>query len=358
MAVAIITGSGGLVGSAAVRLFCARGFDVVGVDNDMRQYFFGPAASTSWNVRALRDACPRFTPCEADIRDRDALKALFSRYGKDVGVVVHTAAQPSHDWAVREPLTDFGVNALGTLNLLELARQRCPDAVFIFTSTNKVYGDGVNRLRYRELDTRFEPEEGEPYAEHGVDEGMTVDQTLHSVFGASKVAADVLVQEYGRYFGMRTGVFRGGCLTGPDHSAAQLHGFLGYLMRCAVRDVPYTVFGHSGKQVRDNIHADDVASAFWHFFQAPRPGEVYNIGGGRHSNISMREAIAACEKLTGKTIRVAYRDEARVGDHKWWISDVRKFRSHYPAWNYAYDIDAILRELREGVSRRSAEAGE
>ena len=352
MSVAVITGSGGLIGSAVVRFFFAKGFDVVGVDNDARSYFFGPAASTSWNVAKLEKDCPAYVHNTIDIRDTAAIDRLFSRYGNNIQLIVHTAAQPSHDWATREPETDFTINANGTLNLLEATRKHCPDATFIFTSTNKVYGDSVNRLAYKELETRYELADGEPYAEHGVDEHMSLDHCTHSLFGVAKASADLLVQEYGRYFGMKTGTFRGGRLTGSDHSAAQLHGFLGYLMRCAITGTPYTIFGYKGKQVRDNIHADDVVGAFWHFFNKPRPGEVYNIGGGRHSNISMLEAIAVCEKLAGKTMNISFEEDARIGDHRWWISDIRKFRSHYPDWDYTYTIDSVMYELYEGIAQR------
>ncbi|MDL2210386.1 NAD-dependent epimerase/dehydratase family protein [Desulfovibrio sp. OttesenSCG-928-O18] len=352
MSVAVITGSGGLIGSAAVRFVHDKGLDAVGLDNNARRHFFGSAADTTWNVESLRANCSRYTHHHLDIRDENGVNGVFSRYGKAVSLVIHTAAQPSHDWARRDPLTDFSINATGTLMLLEAVRKHCPDAAFVFTSTNKVYGDTVNTLAYRELETRFEPVETEPYAEHGVDEGMSLDRCTHSIFGVSKASADLLVQEYGRYFGMRTGVFRGGCLTGSDHSAAELHGFLGYLMRCAIKNEPYTVYGYKGKQVRDNIHARDIVNAFWHFFESPRPGEVYNMGGARHANISMREAVAACEKLTGRPMRVTYTDEERIGDHKWWISDVRKFQSHYPGWRHTCTMDAILEEIYEGMLQR------
>lgn len=257
---------------------------------------------------------------------------------------MHTAAQPSHDWAAREPHTDFGVNAIGTLNLLESTRKHCPDAVFVFTSTNKVYGDTPNRLPLVELDTRYELEPSHPYYP-GIDETMSIDQTKHSLFGVSKAAADLMVQEYGRYFGMKTVCFRGGCLTGPAHAGTELHGFLAYLMKCTVTGQPYRVFGYKGKQVRDNIHSFDLVNAFWEFFKAPRSGEVYNIGGSRHSNCSMLQAIAECEKISGKKLSWTYVEDNRIGDHIWWISDVRKFQRHYPAWRYKYNLDGILREI-------------
>lgn len=283
-----------------------------------------------------------------DIRDADAINALFAEFGSDVTLVVHTAAQPSHDWAAKEPLTDFNVNANGTLHLLEATRNHCPEAVFIFTSTNKVYGDTPNRLPLVELDTRWEIEESHPY-QIGIDENMSIDHTKHSLFGASKVAADVLVQEYGRYFGMKTAVFRGGCLTGPAHAGAELHGFLAYLMKCIVEKNPYRIFGYKGKQVRDNIHCNDLVSAFLHFYKNPRCGEVYNIGGSRHSNCSMLEAIAIGEELSGNKLDYTYLEDNRVGDHIWYISDVRKFQEHYPDWSYQYNQRDILEEIYKAL---------
>jgi CDP-paratose 2-epimerase len=265
-------------------------------------------------------------------------------FGAAIKVVVHTAAQPSHDWAAREPHTDFTVNANGTLNVLEAARQHCPEAVFIFTSTNKVYGDTPNRLPLRELETRWEIDPTHAYRE-GVDETMSIDQTKHSLFGASKVAADVLVQEYGRYFGMKTACFRGGCLTGPAHAGTELHGFLAYLMKCTTSGRPYRVFGYKGKQVRDNIHSHDLVEAFWQFFQAPRSGEVYNLGGSRHSHGSMLESIALCEQISGQKLNWTYVEDNRIGDHIWWVSDVRKFQAHYPQWSYRYGMREILQEI-------------
>ena len=352
MTIAIVTGSGGLVGAESVRRFAEGGMDVVGIDNDMRRYFFGPSASTRWQVDALRAAQPRYTHAPVDIRDSAAVEAIFERGGRDIGVVVHCAAQPSHDWAAREPATDFTVNANGTLALLEAARKHAPDAVFIFVSTNKVYGDRPNHLPLVEQATRMELAPGHEWAEFGIPEQMSIDGTLHSLFGASKVAADVMVQEYGRYFGMRTACFRGGCLTGPGHSGAQLHGFLAYLMKCAVTGTPYTVFGHKGKQVRDNIHARDLAEAFWCFFRRPAAGEVFNIGGGRHANVSMQEAIAMAEGIAGRPVERTYSDEARTGDHVWWISDVRKFQAMYPEWQFRYGIREIMEDIHAGLTER------
>lgn len=344
MSLALVTGSGGLIGSESVRYLAGRGLEVVGLDNDMRRYFFGPEASTLPVSESLQRTCRGFQFHACDIRDQAAVEAIFQRHGRAISLIIHTAAQPSHDWAAREPLTDFGVNATGTLNLLEATRRHCPDAVFIFTSTNKVYGDTPNRLPLVEQATRWEPEATHPYAAHGIDESMSIDQTKHSIFGASKAAADLMVQEYGRYFGMKTGIFRGGCLTGPQHAGAELHGFLAYLMKCAVTGRAYKIFGYQGKQVRDNIHSHDLVEAFFHFYQAPRAGEVYNIGGSRFSNCSMLEAIRLCETITGRPMQTTYLDNNRIGDHIWWISDVRKFQAHYPGWRLTRNVQDILQE--------------
>ena len=352
MDIALVTGSAGLIGAEAARFFSAQGFRIVGIDNNMRRAFFGEEASTDWSRRELEATLPDYTHQAIDIRDRPAVEALFAEYGADITVVIHTAAQPSHDWAAKDPHTDFTVNALGTLVLLESTRRSCPQASFIFTSTNKVYGDNPNLLPLVELETRWEVAPDHPYAEHGIDEKMSVDHTKHSLFGVSKLAADALVQEYGRYFGMNTVCFRGGCLTGPGHSGTMLHGFLSYLARCAITGDRYTVFGYKGKQVRDNIHSYDLVNMFWHYHQSPRPGEVYNAGGGRHSNCSMREAIALCERLAGKKMNVAYSDENRIGDHIWYISDTRKFQAHYPGWGYTYDMPRILEQIFESMAAR------
>ena len=354
MSIALVTGSSGLIGSESVHFFASRFSQVIGIDNDMRAYFFGKESSTEWNRRQLTEAYSNFTPVQADIRDFQALEPIFKQYNTDIKLIVHTAAQPSHDWAAKEPITDFGVNAVGTLNLLELCRLHCPHAVFIFTSTNKVYGDRPNELPLVELDTRWEIEETHPYFAQGIDENMSIDQSKHSVFGASKVAADVMVQEYGRYFGMNTGTFRGGCLTGPNHSGAQLHGFLAYLMRCAITKTPYTIFGYKGKQVRDNIHSYDLVNMFWHFYQQPRPGEVYNAGGGRFANCSMLEAIALCEQISGNKMQYSYAETNRIGDHIWYISDLTKFKSHYPNWAPQYNLEDTLVQMHQNMSKRYA----
>ena len=296
----VVTGAAGLIGSEAVRFFADKGQTVVGIDNDMRSYFFGRTASTNWNRDVLLERYDEaYIHRDIDIRDDAAIQGVFSEYGSDIALVIHTAAQPSHDWASKEPQTDFTVNANGTLTLLEACRKYSPLSVFIFTSTNKVYGDTPNRLPLHRLETRWEIDADHPYCE-GIDESMSVDASVHSLFGASKLAADILVQEYGRYFGMKTVVFRGGCLTGPAHAAAELHGFLAYLMHCAVKGQPYTIYGYEGRQVRDNIHSFDLVSAFNECFKHPRCGEVYNIGGSRFSNCSVLEAISLCEGITGK----------------------------------------------------------
>jgi CDP-paratose 2-epimerase len=354
MAICIVTGSAGLIGSEAARRWAGEGYDVIGVDNDMRAHFFGAEASTAWNRRLLEEQLRGYQHLSIDIRDFAAIDSLFAARGRDIACVVHTAAQPSHDWAARDPHADFSVNANGTLNLLEATRRHAPEAPFIFTSTNKVYGDQPNALPLVELETRWELASSHPWAKDGIDESMSIDRTLHSLFGASKVAADVLTQEYGRYFGMKTACFRGGCLTGPAHSGTELHGFLAYLVKCVVTGRPYTVFGYRAKQVRDNIHAHDLIEAFWQFFQAPRSAEVYNIGGGRHANVSMIEAIEIASRLSGRSFRHIYRDENRIGDHIWWIGSIERFRSHYPGWSMKYDIESTIAEIADAVRLRES----
>ena len=352
MSIAIVTGSAGLIGSETVRLLHEKGLDVVGIDNNMRRYFFGDEASTAWCTEQLQQTLSNFEHLDLDIRNQDAIERVFNRLGNSVSLVVHTAAQPSHDWAAREPHTDFTINANGTLILLEATRKYCPDATFIFTSTNKVYGDTPNHLPIVEEKTRWELDSSHPYSEHGIDEAMSLDQCKHSLFGASKVAADILVQEYGRYFGMKTGVFRGGCLTGPAHSGAELHGFLAYLVKCTFTGKRYNILGYKGKQVRDNIHSHDLVSAFWYFHQTPRSGVVYNIGGSRHSNCSILEAIALIQEIVGRELQYVVSGEARSGDHIWWISDVRRFKNDYPEWSYKYDLKSILHEIADAVAER------
>ncbi|MFY1618575.1 NAD-dependent epimerase/dehydratase family protein [Micromonospora sp. WMMD736] len=345
--VALVTGSGGLIGSEAVRHFAGLGLDVVGIDNDMRRYFFGEDGSTSWSLERLgRDLGNSYTHHAVDIRDRDGLEQVFKKYGSDIAVVIHSAAQPSHDWAAKEPYTDFDVNAGGTLNMLENTRQYAIDAAFIHCSTNKVYGDRPNSLPLIELETRYELPEDHRWYE-GITEEMSIDHSLHSVFGASKVAADVMVQEYGRYFDMKTACFRGGTLTGPAHSAAELHGFLAYLMRCVMEGRTYNLFGYKGKMVRDAIHSHDVLTAFEAFFRSPRSAEVYNLGGGRHSNTSHIEAFAIAQEITGREARINYVEQNRTGDHQWYVSSMGRFEAQYPDWKITYDVPMILREIYE-----------
>jgi CDP-paratose 2-epimerase len=342
---ALITGSAGLIGSESVRFFAEKGFDIIGIDNDMRKYFFGDEASTEWNNNLLKEKYKSYKHYNADIRNNDEIEKIFKEHKFDI--IIHTAAQPSHDWAAKEPFTDFTVNANGTLVILENFRKYSPEAVFIYTSTNKVYGDTPNKLPLVELEKRYEIEESHPYFKEGIDESMSIDNSKHSIFGASKLAADIMVQEYGKYFGLNTAVFRGGCLTGPNHSGTQLHGFLAYLVKCIATGQKYTIFGYKGKQVRDNIHSFDLVNMFWHVYQKPRQGEVYNAGGSRHSNISMLEAIDKIEKILGKKAIYEYKDENRIGDHIWYISDVSKFKEHYPDWNFKYNIDDILNQICE-----------
>ena len=346
MQIAIITGSAGLIGSEAVDFFARKGFKVIGIDNDLRKYFFGEEGSTQWNKTRLEQTVPGYVHKNIDIRNVEPLSALFSEFNKDIKLIIHTAAQPSHDWAAKEPLTDFGVNANGTLNLLEMARQHSPEAVFIFTSTNKVYGDRPNSLELVEQRIRWDLPESHPFYQ-GIDETMSIDYSKHSLFGASKVAADILVQEYGRYFGMKTVSFRGGCLTGPNHSGAKLHGFLAYLMKCCVTSQPYTIIGYKGKQVRDNIHSYDLINAFYAYYENPRPAEVYNIGGGRKNSCSILEAIQVCEEITGKKMNTEYTDQNRSGDHIWYISSLKKFQEHYPSWEQKYTVQQTLEQIYE-----------
>jgi CDP-paratose 2-epimerase len=349
----IITGAGGLIGGEATKFWHKKNYGIIGIDNDMRAYYFGQEASTNKNIKLYKDTLKNFKHYAVDIRDVTALEKIFKEYGGEIAGVIHTAAQPSHDWAAREPFTDFGVNAMGTLNILEMTRLYAADVPFIFTSTNKVYGDTPNRLPLVELDTRWEIASSHPFHDRGIDESMSIDNSKHSIFGASKVAADVMAQEYGKYFGMKTGVFRGGCLTGPTHCGTELHGFLAYLIHCAVTKKEYRIFGYKGKQVRDNIHSHDLIAAFWEYFQNPKQGEAYNMGGSRHSNISMLEAIAKIEGILGYKMNYTLLDEARIGDHIWYISDVSKFQRDYPNWKYEYNCDRIIREMVENEVTKS-----
>ena len=348
----LITGSSGLIGSQAVEHFDHQGYLVIGVDNNMRREFFGPPGDTTWNLARLKKATSRFDHRNLDIRDREGIFALFKEYRFDA--ILHCAAQPSHDKAKEIPLVDFEVNALGTANVLEAMRQCCPEARLVFLSTNKVYGDVPNEKPLKELPTRYDY--ADPADWNGIDEECRIDRTTHSVFGASKVAADVLAQEYGRYFGLNVGVFRGGCLTGPNHSGVELHGFLSYLVKVAIAGEIYKVFGYKGKQVRDNIHSFDVVRAAEEFFKNPRPGEVYNIGGGRENSISILEAFRRIEQITGKRVRWEYRDESRKGDHVCYITDLHKLRSHLPNWNLTYDLEKILEEIVESEEKHARTA--
>ncbi|MDP8211720.1 MAG: NAD-dependent epimerase/dehydratase family protein [Candidatus Zapsychrus exili] len=351
MKIALVTGSLGLIGSEAVKYFKLKGFDIIGIDNDMRKYFFGDNASTSWNKKLLIENVEGYKHYDLDIRDLTGLTQIFKEYNKDIKVIIHTAAQPSHDWAAREPLTDFEINANGTLNLLELTRNNCPEAVFIFTSTNKVYGDTPNSLPLIEEESRFEISKDNKFFD-GIDESMSIDQSKHSLFGASKVAADVLVQEYGRYFGIKSVCFRGGCLTGPNHSGAMLHGFLSFLVKCCITGETYSILGYKGKQVRDNIHSHDLVNAFYHFYQNPKVAQVYNIGGGRENSCSILEAIKACEDISGKKLNTKYVEDSRAGDHIWYISSLEKFKRHYPEWSLKYGLEEIIKEIFEdGLSK-------
>jgi CDP-paratose 2-epimerase len=337
----LVTGSSGLIGSEAVEHFDRQGYQVHGIDNNMRREFFGAPGDTTWNLDRLRRATKKFTHHAIDIRNRSALDALFRAHRFDL--IVHCAAQPSHDRAREIAILDFEVNALGTVNLLEATRVHCPEAPFIFMSTNKVYGDAPNEILMKELETRWEYARPEDY--QGIDENCRIDRTLHSLFGASKASADLMAQEYGRYFGMNVCIFRGGCLTGPSHSGVELHGFLSYLVKVAISGDTYSVFGYKAKQVRDNIHSHDVVRAMEEYAANPRPGEVYNMGGGRENSVSMLEAIAKIEQLSGKKVNWKYMDENRKGDHICYISNLAKFKSHYPKWSVTISVDEIFRQI-------------
>lgn len=348
MKIAIITGSAGLIGSQACDFFSEKGYKIIGIDNDMRAYFFGEGSSTKDSLESLKSKINDYEHYNIDIRDYQKLNEVFSKYSNDIDIVIHTAAQPSHDWAANEPLTDFSINATGTINMLEVTRLNCPKATFIFTSTNKVYGDTPNKSPYiQERESRWEcvDDLGNPTS---IDETMSIDNTKHSVFGASKVAADVMCQEYGKYFGMNVGIFRGGCLTGPNHAGAELHGFLSYLVKCVVNNKPYTIFGYKGKQVRDNIHSWDLVNMFWEFHQNPKQGEVYNAGGGRDNSTSILEAIDTINRIAETNwSNYTISEQNRIGDHIWYISNLRKFRTHYPNWNITIDLEETIKQMVE-----------
>ena len=344
----LVTGSSGLIGSEVCVFFASQGYAIHGVDNNQRATFFGPQGDTRWNQTRLSQALPHFTHHECDIRDRQGVQNLLKEVTPDV--IVHTAAQPSHDLAASIPYDDFDVNAVGTLNMLEATRQACPESPFIHMSTNKVYGDAPNNIARKELETRWDYDD--PTYEHGIAETFTIDQSKHSLFGASKVAADIMVQEYGRYFNLPTCCLRGGCLTGPNHSGVELHGFLSYLIKCNLEEREYTVFGYKGKQVRDNIHSHDVAQFMWAFSQAPRCGEVYNLGGGKNNSCSILEAFELSEKYSGKKMKYTYSDQNRAGDHICYYSDLRKMKTHYPNWDITKSLDDTFREIVESWQNR------
>lgn len=344
MSVAVITGSCGLIGCEAVNFFCKLGCDVIGIDNDMRSKFFGRESSTMASRKLLKKNLKNYRHYDIDVRDEKAIKKIFSKYQKDISLIIHTAAQPSHDWAAKEPYIDFSINANATFILLESFRLFCPNAIFIFTSTNKVYGDGPNTLPFVEGEKRYELSGNHRYY-NGIDESFGIDNRLHSLFGASKVAADILVQEYGKYFGLKTVVFRGGCFAGSGHLGAELHGFLSYMVKCCITGKKYTIYGYKGKQVRDNLHSYDLVNAFYQFSLNPRMGEIYNIGGGRLSNISILEAIDICEKLSGRKFDYEYTEITRKGDHIWWVTDFSKFKKDYPGWNLTYSIEKIIEDI-------------
>jgi len=342
----LVTGSSGLIGSEAVEFFDKMDFPITGVDNNMRADFFGPKGDTTWNRQRLETTCRNFTHTELDIRDRKAVDELFTSSPFDL--IVHTAAQPSHDLAASRPFDDFDVNAVGTLNLLEACRQHLPEAVFIHVSTNKVYGDGPNFIKLKELETRWDYDD--PAYAHGIPETFSIDNCLHSLFGASKAAGDIMAQEYGKYFGLKTGIFRGGCLTGPQHSGVELHGFLNYLVLVALREGDYTIFGYKGKQVRDQIHCWDVINCFWHFAQNPRPGEVYNLGGGKGNAASLLECVDMVHEASGKKPKLTYSEQNRIGDHICYYSDLRKLKQHFPDWDLTYDLERIVDEMVKTIT--------
>ena len=359
MSIALITGSAGLIGSQASDFFSRKGYRIIGIDNDMRSYFFGEDSSTKDSLESIKSKINDYEHHNIDIRDYDKLKVIFLKYSSEIEIIIHTAAQPSHDWAAKEPLTDFSINATGTLNLLELTRLNCPNATFIFTSTNKVYGDRPNynydtgkfddyNLLIKEFDTRYEGLNRIDGNLTSIDESMSIDNTKHSVFGSSKVAADIMCQEYGKYFNMNVGIFRGGCLTGPNHAGSELHGFLSYLVKCIINNKPYTIFGYKGKQVRDNIHSLDLVNMFWYFHQNPKNGEVYNAGGGRNNAISILEAIDLINKTSGLNWNnYTTSDENRIGDHIWYISDLSKFKKDYPNWDITITIEETIKQMVE-----------
>ena len=345
MSIVLITGSSGLIGSESVEFFSEKGFDVVGIDNNLRQLFFGKEASTLWiKKKLIKNNKKNFTPINIDIRNYNSLEKIFKKYKKNISLIIHCAAQPSHDYGKNYPLLDFEVNAKGTLNMLELTKIYSPNSPFIFTSTNKVYGDNPNKLRLIEKASRFDVPKDSAYSK-GIDEKFSIDNCTHSFFGVSKTYADLIVQEYGKNVGLKTVSFRGGCITGPNHSGTKLHGFLSFLVKQCLNKKTYDIIGYKGKQVRDNIHSHDLVNCFWEFYKKPKYGEVYNIGGGRKSNCSILEAIEIVEKKTNLSIKRNYIKNNRIGDHIWYISNLNKFKKDYPKWSQKYNTDMIISEL-------------
>lgn len=349
--IAVITGSAGLVGAAAARRFHAEGFDIVGIDSDRRSHFFGDAASTLPERQRLERDLARYRHHDVDIRDAEGIEAIFKSLGKDIAVVIHAAAQPSHDWAAGDPVQDFAINAGGTLNMLEATRRQAPSATFVFLSTNKVYGDHPNRLPLRPQGRRLVLDEAHPFHARGIDESMSIDNTAHSLFGVSKTAADLYVQEYASRFGLFTVCLRAGCLTGPGHRAAELHGFLAYLTKVAVSAGCYRVIGHNGFQVRDNLHAEDLADALCRIASERVRPTIYNMGGGAALSCSVNEALDTVGEMLGRRIDRVEEPVERYGDHAWWISDTSRFRADYPGWRLRHDLDGIFAELIEGARR-------
>lgn len=344
MKICIITGSNGLVGSESVRFFSSKKFKVIGIDNNFRKFFFGKNGDTSWVKKKLNSEFKNYSHYHCDIRHKNKISNIFKKYSKDIELIIHCAAQPSHDWAYQDPNLDFEINANGTLNLLKNFHKYCPKGVFINLSTNKVYGDNPNKLNFFEKKLRYELPSNHQYFK-GIDEGMSIQNCVHSLFGVSKLSADLMVQEYGKNFGLKTASFRAGCLTGPMHSGAELHGFLSFLVKQIINKKKYKIFGYKGKQVRDNLHSFDLVNAFWNFYNSPRYGEIYNIGGSRKSNCSILEAIEIIEKLSGVKANFTILKNNRVGDHKWWISNIKKFKKHYPNWNIKYNIERIIKDI-------------
>ena len=346
MSLALITGSTGLVGSETVNFFHDKGFEIIGIDNNLRKLFFGKNGSTSWIKSKLLKRNKKFKNYNVDIRNLNALKNIFKKYKRRISVIIHCAAQPSHDYGKNFPFLDFNVNATGTLNLLELTKKYCPDAPFIFMSTNKVYGDNPNKLNIYEKKTRWELKKTDKHY-RGIKENFSIDDSTHSFFGVSKTYADLIVQEYGKNVGLKTVCFRGGCITGPNHSGATLHGFLSYLVKASLRMKKYNLIGYKGKQVRDNLHSYDLVNCFWQFFKKPKSGEIYNMGGGRYSNCSIIDALNLVEEISNVNIRRKILKTPRVGDHIWYISDTSKFKKHYPKWNQKFNTRKIIEELIE-----------